>query len=240
MDNISSKYNISQQIKKSNNIEKFLKNSDIKGIPNVGSFVKTSVEDIAKEINGLNETLSIKLQNCKTEDEMKTAAKDVESKMQQLKFKANVYIQRGNSAIKLDEKLPQFARDPEKSKILDKIDIDKITKQLTEPAEDVDVGDIENNDDTDVNKKEQAKDEKFDEALKNDKITNVITSLINYIDKGEKNPILNDYIKEYKTTEQTNLFSSNMASNNNNLFTAALSSPSSTNPYFAEKKSFFT
>ena len=193
----SNKYNCVKQVSHVENIEKamrFSRSPELQGVP---ATLKFLIEDIGKDIDSQIEQFSTSVSECKTKEEVETLAKEFEAKLQQKKHKANVYTQRAQKAQQLDSKLSSIAQDPKKSKLLDKIDMSKIVEKLTGPVEGVEVPESsENSDKTDDKKAEKMKDEAFDKALKDDEISNVIDSLIKYADGGEKDKILDEYLKK--------------------------------------------
>lgn len=212
------KYGVSNNVKQGDNIEKALKDSKISGMCNVGSSIKIELRSIASDITNLIGQIFDKCANCKTEDEMKNAVKDIMEQLQQKKHKANVLTKRGQSAIQLNSKLSQAFCDPKKAALLEKIDIGKVVQALTKSVEDVDLGSVKGNDSLDEKAQEKAIDKLFDKALKNDEISNVVISLIKYMDKGEKDNILDDYIKDdnsQKTKNEGNNSTNPFVLNNN-------------------------
>lgn len=201
--NFIQKYDCSKQKAKVENIEKsmrFSKNPQLCSVPaNLKNSIKMIGDEIVSEINNFSSSAS----SCKTEDEVKTLAKELESKLQQKKHQANVYTQRALKAQQLDNKLMSIASDPKKAKILDTIDMDKIVQKLTEPVENVKISEETNSTEEKDDKNDKGKKEVFENALKNDEISNVITSLIKYADGQEKDKILDDYLKKEDSNNNT-------------------------------------
>lgn len=201
--NFIKKYDCSKLRSKVENIEKsmrFSKNAELCSVPtNLKSSIKTIGDEIQSEINNFSSSVS----SCKTEDEVKTLAKELESKLQQKKHQANVYTQRAQKAQQLDNKLMSIAADPKKAKILDSIDMSKIVQKLTEPVENVDISENSNKTQEKDNQNNKINKASFEEALKNDEISNVITSLIKYADGKEKDKILDNYLKKDENQNNT-------------------------------------
>lgn len=198
------KYDVSRYQKKADNIEKALQNSKVPNISGVGSSIKTNIKLQVHEIQNMLGSVSENLQNCKSEEEVKAALSDIESELQQKKHVINVLVQRGEKAKELDKVLGKIYSDPAKAKLAEKINIDKITTKLTEQVEAIDVSDIHGNDNLSDEEKSNLVEEQFEAALKNDEISNVVDSLIKYVEKGEKDNILGDYLKDDQD-EQTSV-----------------------------------
>lgn len=201
--NFIKKYDCSKLRSKVENIEKsmrFSKNAELCSVPtNLKSSIKTIGDEIQTEINNFSSSVS----SCKTEDEIKTLAKELENKLQQKKHQANMYTQRAQKAQQLDNKLMSIATDPKKAKILDSIDMSKIVQKLTEPVENVDISENTNNIQEKDNQDNKINKASFEEALKNDEISNVITSLIKYADGKEKDKVLDNYLKKNENQNNT-------------------------------------
>ena len=201
--NFIKKYDCSKLRSKVENIEKsmrFSKNAELCSVPtNLKSSIKTIGDEIQTEINNFSSSVS----SCKTEDEIKTLAKELENKLQQKKHQANIYTQRAQKAQQLDNKLMSIATDPKKAKILDSIDMSKIVQKLTEPVENVDISENTNKIQEKDNQDNKINKASFEEALKNDEISNVITSLIKYADGKEKDKVLDNYLKKNESQNNT-------------------------------------
>ena len=201
--NFIKKYDCSKLRSKVENIEKsmrFSKNAELCSVPtNLKSSIKTIGDEIQTEINNFSSSVS----SCKTEDEIKTLAKELENKLQQKKHQANIYTQRAQKAQQLDNKLMSIATDPKKVQILDSIDMSKIVQKLTEPVENVDISENTNNIQEKDNQDNKINKASFEEALKNDEISNVITSLIKYADGKEKDEVLDNYLKKNESQNNT-------------------------------------
>lgn len=189
-----SKYEVSNQYKNIENIEKGLKNAQM---CSVCSNLKGKVKDICDDFNSIMEALTNSDLGCKTEAEINDLIKEAELKLQQNQYKANVYSQRAIQAQKLGNKLEVEKNDPKKAALIEKIDLSKITAALTTEAEDAGLNSIEDN------KNDKTNNKAFEDALKNDEISNVIKSVMKYLDKGEKDKILDDFVKEDNTNKQT-------------------------------------
>lgn len=181
---LSKTYNVKKQFTQAQNLEKALKRSDFCLVASTAkNTIKEIMEDKIPEILG---SIADRCADCKTEDEVKNVIKDIEAELMQQKHIANVYTMRTQKAQELDNKLSKLDEDTRK-----KIDTSKLVDELTKTPEQVDIGNVNNdteNSDTNISAK-------FDEALKNDEITQITDKLINYIESGEKDEALKDYIK---------------------------------------------
>ena len=81
-------------------------------------------------ISSINE----KCNNCTTSSQVEERVKEFEQEIAQKRQEIVTYTQRIQKAVQLDAKFSKFASDPEKAKLLDKIDMNKITSKLLEPA----------------------------------------------------------------------------------------------------------
>lgn len=204
---LAKEYSAGKSYQKTENIEKALKNSKVPGLSGVPTFAKSQIKSISDEINTLVESITTKCSNCKTEADIKNVIKEVESELMQKKHTANVLVQRTIKAQELDKALSKIYSDPQKAKLAEKIDISKIIDKLTGPVEEVNIDDIKGQDNIDDKSKDNAIAEKFDEALKNDEISNVVDSLIKYLNNGEKDNKLNDYMKDEPDSKDKKAFS---------------------------------
>lgn len=202
-------YNCTNYQKKAKQVEEALKNSHVPNLSQVSKSLTEKIGGVIQNIQNIFESLSTSLSGCKTEQEVNSAVEKIEQQLQQEKSKAAVYAQRGESAKALHFKLDPLYKDPEKTKLLEKIDINKITSELEEEPN---LASLSENDNASSGDKKLNTNDKLNDLLEDDKISNVVTSLIKYLNNGEKDKILDDYVKGDNTQEKESI-------KNNNLFT---------------------
>ena len=199
------RYNCYNQLGKVENIEKNMKFSRNSKLLSVPSILKITIKSLNDEILKDIESFSLKTADCKTQEEVDKLTKEFEEVLQQKKHKAMVYAQRAQKAAELDRKLSSVASDPKKAKLTDNINIDKVIEKLTGPVEDIELSqktDGENK--ADSSKDPQKYEEASEKALQDDEISKVVDSLIKYVDGGEKDKNLDEYLNKGKdnNTEQ--------------------------------------
>lgn len=218
---IANAYTIEQEQKQAKKAEQILKNSSIPGLSNVGSQLKTKIDTLAGELRELVMSLLDKCANCQTTSDVEEKAKKVEQEIIQKRQEVVTYTQRMQKAVQLDAKISKLAADPEKSKLLTKIDLNKIESKFLEPTNLNNTGTESIGSNTDI-----------ENNTGNDDISNIITSIIKYIETGENNKQIDEYIKEdnnqqepdkntnFKlfTNNKNNLFSQNIMDGNRNIF----------------------
>lgn len=218
---IANAYTIEQEQKQAKKAEQILKNSSIPGLSNVGSQLKTKIDTLAGELRELVMSLLDKCANCQTTSDVEEKAKKVEQEIIQKRQEVVTYTQRMQKAVQLDAKISKLAADPEKSKLLTKIDLNKIESKFLEPTNLNNTGTESIGSNTDI-----------ENNTGNDDISNIITSIIKYIETGENNKQIDEYIKEdnnqqepdkntnFKlfTNNKNNLFSQNIMDDNRNIF----------------------
>ncbi len=220
---IANAHTIEQEQKQAKKAEQILKSSSIPGLSNVGTQLKTKIDTLASELRELVMSLLDKCANCQTTSDVEEKAKKVEQEIIQKRQEVVTYTQRMQKAVQLDAKISKLAADPEKSKLLTKIDLNKIESKFLEPT---------NLNNTGAESIGSNTENSIENNTENDDISNIITSIIKYIETGEKNKQIDEYIKEdnnqqesdknnnFKlfTNNKNNLFSTNISDDKKNIF----------------------
>lgn len=119
---------LSKQAKK---ISKLLENSVVGQLPRVGLFIETEVDAIGKYTELILDRSFSELSNCKDKSEVQNCVQRAMQEIQKEILKGKIYIKRGYKAIELDKKLSPIYNDPDKTKLVQGINIERIINALT-------------------------------------------------------------------------------------------------------------
>lgn len=204
------KYNCSKELKQVEKIEQSMRYSKSGALSNVPTNLKDTIKQLGKEIV---ETINNMLESCskyKDEASLESYLKDCETELRKKKQEAKVYAQRAYKARELDNKLTEIQSDPKKSKLIERINLDAIADKLTGPVENLEVSEKTGNSGKSENSDEEPGLEDLDKSQQKDEISEVITSIIKYVDDGEQDKNLKGYIKDEKQPEnKENPFTTN-------------------------------
>lgn len=196
---LSSQYSIATENKEAKKAEKILSDSNIPNLSRVGTQLKNNIETLGKNLNQLIDSVNEKCSGCKTTSEVEAKVKELEQEISQKKQEIVIYVQRMQKAVQLNSKFLNL-NDEKQAKLLETIDMDKIEKQLLEPAN-LSKDEISDTDDpkADASKQIATKDNEQD-----DKISKIITSVIKYTETGEIDKLSEDFIKDSPKDNQKN------------------------------------
>ena len=227
---IATKYTIEQEKKEAQKAEKILSDSSIPGLSSAGAQLYTKIDTLGCELKELISSINEKCNNCTTSSQVEERVKEFEQEIAQKRQEIVTYTQRIQKAVQLDAKFSKFASDPEKAKLLDKIDMNKITSKLLEPAS-------KNNAGTeDIGEINRGSTE--EENTGNDDISNIITGIIKYIETGEKDKQIDGYIKGSTDNKQEGDISNNTYPFKNNRLFSLNNKDENKNPFLPDIKEF--
>jgi len=205
---------VPSQVKKAEDIKQVLGGSGIPNMPIVGDFIYTGLNSLAENLNSLYKEYGTKSGACKTKSDAQSLCTEIIEELKQIESKANTYMQRGKKAIALNNKMQSIFNDPEKAKFAEKLDLGSITDNLMQPVED---NETNNTEEIEGNDGVSASAEISEQALQDDESSKIVDAAIKYINTGETDTILSNYIKNDTPNEgnrpQTNPFNTPNAPN---------------------------
>ncbi len=226
---IATKYTIEQEQKQAQKAQKILSDSSIPELCNAGTQLYTKIDTLGCELKQLIASVNDKCANCTTSSQVEEKVKEFEQEIAQKRQEVVTYTQRIQKAVQLDAKFSKLASDPEKAKLLEKIDMNKITSKLLEPTS------TNNTDTEEINENNTGN--TLEDNTDNDDITNIITGIIKYIETGEKDKQIEDYIKESNNKQEDNASNNTFSIGNNNLFSLN-NKDENKNPFLPDIKEF--
>ena len=197
---LSSQYSIATENKEAKKAEKILSDSNNPNLCRVGTQLKNNIETLGGTLNQLIASVKDKCSSCKTQSEVESKVKELEQEISQKKQEIVIYAKRMQKAVQLNSKFSNL-NDEKQAKLLETIDMDKIEKQLLEPANvsKDEIADTDNKKEADTSKQIAIKDNSND-----DEISKIITSVIKYTETGEIDKLSKDFIKDSSKDNQKN------------------------------------